>query len=134
MENKTKLILLRATPEEYLLIKKMAANFSSVSHFLRTAIAQFNDKYARENAFAVEQLYKIYKEFDNRFSWTSSNINQIAHRTNFLFNNDALTPEHMVNVCKPAIEENLQVMSELKERLSKLMDDIINKAYGNYKG
>lgn len=125
MPTKTKIIKIRCNDEDYNAIKKLSSNYNSMSHAIRIALSQFNDNYARNKIELTERVYQYYKSNDAKLGWTASNINQIAHRINFLNNENLLTHKIIYDECVPVLKDLLSHISYIRDNLTMLMNDII---------
>lgn len=83
--NKTKMFVMRFTPDEYEELKKLAINYSGkISHLIRIAIRQFNDRRARKKFEIVDEYIKYWQENENELRRIGANLNQTMKRMNEL--------------------------------------------------
>lgn len=85
MANKTKIIKLRLTEEEYRMLKKRAIKYNGkISSLIRVALAQLDDRQAREKFQVVDEYIKYWQENENELRHIGGNFNQAMKRINEL--------------------------------------------------
>ena len=63
MNNRNKYFQLRLTPEEYASLKAKSIAYTSVSHYIRSAIAEYSDVDARRKLELLNDLGEFYRKF-----------------------------------------------------------------------
>ncbi|MBD5236832.1 MAG: hypothetical protein HDS62_04740 [Bacteroidales bacterium] len=117
MNQRTKYFQLRLTPEEYTALKSKAEKYNSVSEYIRTALQEFSDLDTQERIRMMTDLGQFYRDYNNRLSWTRSNLNQAVKRANELAIGGQLTGTYITTILMPLIEETNTLISELKRQL-----------------
>ena len=117
MNQRTKYFQLRLTPEEYIALKSKAEKYNSVSEYIRTALQGFSDLDTQERIRMMTDLGQFYRDYNNRLSWTGSNLNQAVKRANELAIGGQLTGTYITTILMPLIEETNTLISELKRQL-----------------
>lgn len=117
MNHRTKYFQLRLTPEEYETLKSKAEKYNSVSEYIRTALQEFSDIDTQQRIEMMTVLGKFYQDYNNRLSWTGSNLNQAVKRANELSIAGQLTGDYIRTVLLPVIQETNTLISEIKRQL-----------------
>lgn len=117
MNHRTKYFQLRLTPEEYETLRSKAAKYNSVSEYIRTALQEFSDIDTQQRIEMMTVLGKFYQDYNNRLSWTGSNLNQTVKRANELSIAGQLTGAYITTVLLPVIQETNTLISEIKRQL-----------------
>lgn len=120
MGNRTKTIKLRVTEAELAAIKAAASDYYSLSKFLRTAIAQFSDRQARQKFELMDALFTIHREHDARLAWCGSNLNQAVHKLHLLDIEGIMPRDFLENVLMPAITETLSAVTAFRDSLDRI--------------
>lgn len=85
MANKTKIIKLRLTEEEYLKLKERSHKYNGkISSLIRSALAQLDDRQAREKFQVIDAYIKYWQENENELRHIGGNFNQAMKRINEL--------------------------------------------------
>lgn len=85
MANKTKIIKLRLTEEEYHKLKERSHKYNGkVSSLIRSALAQLDDRQAREKFHVIDAYIKYWQENENELRHIGGNFNQAMKRINEL--------------------------------------------------
>lgn len=101
--HRTMYFQLRLTPEEARRLKEKAATYSSVSHFIRSAVAEHSNVDARRKLELMRELGDFYREFRSELSHIGGNLNQSVKRANELSAAGLLPPGYVNEVLLPAI-------------------------------
>ena len=117
MNHRTKYFQLRLTPEEYETLRSQAEKYNSVSEYIRTALQEFSDIDTQQRIEMMTVLGKFYQDYNNRLSWTGSNLNQAVKRANELSIAGQLTGPYIRTVLLPVIQETNTLISEIKRQL-----------------
>lgn len=117
MNHRTKYFQLRLTPEEYETLRSQAEKYNSVSEYIRTALQEFSDIDTQQRIEMMTVLGKFYQDYNNRLSWTGSNLNQAVKRANELSIAGQLTGAYIRTVLLPVIQETNTLISEIKRQL-----------------
>ena len=117
MNHRTKYFQLRLTPEEYETLRSQAEKYNSVSEYIRTALEEFSDIDTQQRIEMMTVLGKFYQDYNNRLSWTGSNLNQAVKRANELSIAGQLTGAYIRTVLLPVIQETNTLISEIKRQL-----------------
>lgn len=117
MNQRTKYFQLRLTPEEYDSLKERAAKYNSVSEYIRTALQEFSNIDTQKRIRMMTDLGQFYRDYNNRLSWTGSNLNQSVKRANELAVAGQLTGAFVRTILMPKIIETNQLISEMKGQL-----------------
>lgn len=114
---KTKYVKVRVTAEEAALIKEKSAGYTSVTHFVRSALEEYSHVNARQRLELVNELGQFYRKWQNELSWAGGNLNQTVKRANELAIAGLLAPSYIQEVLMPAIRETQETISEIKREL-----------------
>ena len=117
MNHRTKYFQLRLTPEEYETLRSQAEKYNSVSEYIRTALQEFSDIDTQQRIEMMTVHGKFYQDYNNRLSWTGSNLNQAVKRANELSIAGQLTGAYIRTVLLPVIQETNTLISEIKRQL-----------------
>ncbi len=117
MNQRTKYFQLRLTPEEYASLKEKSASYTSVSHYIRSAIAEYSDINAKRKLQLLNELGEFYRKFQNELSWAGGNLNQSVKRANELSVAGLLSGTYISEVLMPAISEVQKTLDTMKREL-----------------
>lgn len=120
MEQKTKRIYIRLTPDDEALFRRKAARYQTVSAMVRDAVKQFDDTATLGKIDALHAMMEYYKRYKQQLSWLGSNFNQSVHRANELAISEGLTPQFFEQVLYPQTKEIIRLIQELKRQLSQV--------------
>ena len=115
-KQRTKVFQLRLTPEEAALLKEKSASYSSVSHYIRSAVAEHSN-IDEKKLELINDLGLFYRKFQNELSWAGGNLNQSVKRANELAVAGLLAPEYIQEVLMPAILEARKTLNGIKKEL-----------------
>lgn len=114
---KTKYVKVRVTAEEAALIKEKSAGYTSVTHFVRSALEEYSNVNAKQRLELVNELGQFYRKWQNELSWAGGNLNQTVKRANELAVAGLLAPGYIQEVLMPAIRETRKTINEIKREL-----------------
>lgn len=117
MNQRTKYFQLRLTPEEYASLKEKSASYTSVSHYIRSAIAEYSDINARQKLQLLNDLGEFYRKFQNELFWVGGNLNQSVKRANELSVAGLLSGSYISEVLMPAISDVRNTLDAMKREL-----------------
>ena len=117
MTQRTKYFQLRLTQEEYDTLKLKSAYYSSVSHYIRSAIKEYSDIGAKQKLQLLKDLSSFYRKFQDELSWAGGNLNQSVKRANELAVAGLLTPAYMTEVLMPTINRTRKTLESIKLEL-----------------
>ncbi len=117
MNQRTKYFQLRLTPEEYASLKEKSASYTSVSHYIRSAIAEYSDINAKRKLQLLNELGEFYRKFQNELSWAGGNLNQSVKRANELSVAGLLSGTYISEVLMPAVSEVQKTLDTMKREL-----------------
>ena len=119
-KQRTKVFQLRLTPEEAALLKEKSASYSSVSHYIRSAVAEHSNIDAKKKLELINDLGLFYRKFQNELSWAGGNLNQSVKRANELAVAGLLAPSYIQKVLLPIILETQETLNRIKKDLDSL--------------
>ncbi len=117
MNQRTKYFQLRLTPEEYASLKEKSASYTSVSHYIRSAIAEYSDINAKRKLQLLNELGEFYRKFQNELSWAGGNLNQSVKRANELSVAGLLSGTYISEVLMPAVSDVQKTLDTMKREL-----------------
>ncbi len=117
MNQRTKYFQLRLTPEEYASLKEKSASYTSVSHYIRSAIAEYSDINAKLKLQLLNDLGEFYQKFQNELSWAGGNLNQSVKRANELSVAGLLSGNYISEVLMPAVSDVQKTLDTMKREL-----------------
>lgn len=117
---RTKYIKVRMTPEEVQLFKEKSASYSSVSHYIRSALAEYSNISTKRQLELMNDLGLFYRKYQNELSWAGGNLNQSVKRANELAVAGLLTPSYIQEVLLPVILETQETLNRIKKDLDSL--------------
>lgn len=117
MNQRTKYFQLRLTPEEYASLKEKSASYTSVSHYIRSAIAEYSDINAKLKLQLLNDLGEFYRKFQNELSWAGGNLNQSVKRANELSVAGLLSGTYISEVLMPAVSDVQKTLDTMKLEL-----------------
>ena len=110
MNQRTKHFQLRLTPEEAHQLREKSKSYSSVSHYIRSAVAEYSDINAKQRLALINELGTFYRKFQNELSWAGGNLNQLVKRTNELSVAGLLSQAYLQEVLLPVIRSFSKAM------------------------
>ena len=114
MEQRTKRLWIRLSPEEEALFRRKAARYKTVSQMVRDAVSQFDDTATHGKLDALRQMTALYRKYQQDLSWLGGNFNQTMKRANELAIGQELTPQFFEQVLYPQITEILKLINSIK--------------------
>ena len=117
MTQRTKYFQLRLTREEYDLLKAKSASYSSVSHYIRSAVKEYSDIGAKQKLQLLKDLSSFYRRFQDELSWAGGNLNQSVKRANELAVAGLLSPAYIAEVLMPSIDSTRKTLNTIKQEL-----------------
>ena len=117
MKQRTKVFQLRLTPEEAALLKEKSKDYDSVSHYIRSAVAEYSNVNAKQKLELIQELGTFYRKFQYELSHIGGNLNQSVKRANELSVTRLLSPSYIHDVLMPTILETQAALNEIKKGL-----------------
>ena len=117
---RTKYIKVRMTPEEVQQFKEKSASYSSVSHYIRSALAEYSNIGTKRQLELMNDLGLFYRKYQNELSWAGGNLNQSVKRANELSVAGLLAPSYIQEVLLPVILETQETLNRIKKDLDSL--------------
>ena len=114
MEQRTKRLWIRLSPDEEALFRRKAARYKTVSQMVRDAVNQFDDTATHGKLDALRQMTALYRKYQQDLSWLGGNFNQTMKRANELAIGQELTPQFFEQVLYPQITEILKLINSIK--------------------
>lgn len=114
---KTKYVKVRVTAEEAALIKEKSAGYTSVTHYVRSALEEYSNVNAKQRLELINDLGQFYRKWQNELSWAGGNLNQAVKRANELAVAGLLAPGYIQEVLLPAIRETQETLNRMKREL-----------------
>ena len=114
MEQRTKRLWIRLSPEEEALFRRKAARYKTVSQMVRDAVNQFDDTATHGKLDALRQMTALYHKYQQDLSWLGGNFNQTMKRANELAIGQELTPQFFEQVLYPQVTEILKLLNTIK--------------------
>ena len=114
MEQRTKRLWIRLSPDEEALFRRKAARYKTVSQMVRDAVSQFDDTATHGKLDALRQMTALYRKYQQDLSWLGGNFNQTMKRANELAIGQELTPQFFEQVLYPQITEIQELINSIK--------------------
>ena len=114
MEQRTKRLWIRLSPDEEALFRRKAARYKTVSQMVRDAVSQFDDTATHGKLDALRQMTALYRKYQQDLSWLGGNFNQTMKRANELAIGQELTPQFFEQVLYPQVTEILKLLNSIK--------------------
>ena len=114
MEQKTKRLWIRLSPDEEALFRRKAARYKTVSAMVRDAVRQFDDTATRGKIDAINRMTDLYLKHQQELSWLGGNFNQTVKRANELAIGQQLTPQFFEQVLYPQVEQIQVLLHDIK--------------------
>ena len=118
--NRTKNFQMRITSDEYEWLKEKSASYTSVTHFVRSALAEYSNINAKQRLEFINELGSYYRKVQNELSWAGGNLNQSIKRANELAVAGLLAPSYVQEVLFPSIQNMQDTINEIKRELDKV--------------
>ena len=84
MRQRNKYFQLRLTESELSAIREKSADYKSVSHYIRSAVAEYSNVDAKERLNSLIQLGEFYNKWSAELGHLGGNLNQYMKRANEL--------------------------------------------------
>ena len=114
MEQRTKRLWIRLSPDEEALFRRKAARYKTVSQMVRDAVSQFDDTATHGKLDALRQMTALDRKYQQDLSWLGGNFNQTMKRANELAIGQELTPQFFEQVLYPQVTEILKLLNSIK--------------------
>ena len=114
MEQKTKRLWIRLSPDEEALFRRKAVRYMTVSAMVRDAVRQFDDTATRGKIDAINRMTDLYLKHQQELSWLGGNFNQTVKRANELAIGQQLTPQFFEHVFYPQVEQIQTLLHDIK--------------------
>lgn len=115
--NRTKNFQMRITSDEYEWLKEKSASYTSVTHFVRSALAEYSNINAKQKLELINELGLFYQKVQNELSWAGGNLNQSVKRANELSVAGLLAPSYIQEVLFPTIQDIQSTINGIKRKL-----------------
>lgn len=115
--NRTKNFQMRITSDEYEWLKEKSASYTSVTHFVRSALAEYSNINAKQKLELINELGLFYQKVQNELSWAGGNLNQSVKRANELSVAGLLAPSYIQEVLFPTIQDIQSTINGIKREL-----------------
>ena len=115
--NRTKNFQMRITSDEYEWLKEKSASYTSVTHFVRSTLAEYSNINAKQKLELINELGSYYRKVQNELSWAGGNLNQSVKRANELGVARLLTPSYIQEVLFPTVQDIQHTINEIKREL-----------------
>ena len=120
MKQRTQYIQIRVTEEEARLIREKSTAYSSISHFVRSAISEFSNIDVKQKLRLIEDLGNFYRESRSDLSHIGGNLNQSVKRANELAVSGLLSGSYISQVLMPEIVKTRKVLDYMQRQLLSL--------------
>lgn len=115
--NRTKNFQMRITSDEYEWLKEKSASYTSVTHFVRSTLAEYSNIIIKQKLELINELGSYYRKVQNELSWAGGNLNQSVKRANELAVARLLTPSYIQEVLFPTVQDIQHTINEIKREL-----------------
>ncbi|MFR8940119.1 MAG: hypothetical protein ACLVIF_09950 [Phocaeicola coprocola] len=113
-------IKVRMTEEEMAYHLKQAASYTSMSHYVRSALKEYSHPDLKLQHELIPQIGEFYQKVHNELSWAGGNLNQAMKRANELAAVHLLSPSYVLEVLIPVILETKEAINQIQKRLDVL--------------
>lgn len=120
MKQRTQFIQIRVTEEEARLIREKSTAYSSISHFVRSAISEFSNIDVKQKLRLLEELSNFYRESRTDLAHIGGNLNQSVKRANELAIAGLLSSSYISQVLFPEIEKTRKALDSFHRQLLSL--------------
>lgn len=125
MKQRTKVFQLRLTPEEAAFLKEKSKDYDSVSHYIRSAVAEYSNVNAKQRLELIQELGSFYRKLQYELSHIGGNLNQSVKRANELSVARLLSQSYIHDVLMPTILETQGTLIEIKKELETVTKRVI---------
>lgn len=119
-EQRNKYIKVRMTPEEIRAFKEKAAEYKTVSHYVRKALEEYSNVSVRRQLELMQELGSFYRRYQSELSHIGGNLNQTVKRANELAVAGLLPPSYIQEVLLPVIRDTQDAINGIKRQLDTL--------------
>ena len=119
-EQRNKYIKVRMTPEEIRAFKEKAAEYKTVSHYVRKALEEYSNVSVRRQLELMQELGSFYRRYQSELSHIGGNLNQTVKRANELAVAGLLPPSYIQEVLLPVIRDTQDAVNGIKRLLDTL--------------
>ena len=116
-EQRNKYIKVRMTPEEIRAFKEKAAEYKTVSHYVRKALEEYSNVSVRRQLELMQELGSFYRRYQSELSHIGGNLNQTVKRANELAVAGLLPPSYIQEVLLPVIRDTQDAVNGIKRQL-----------------
>ena len=121
MNHKTRKLQIRLTEEELSYIKGHSVNYSSMSHYIRSAIKEYSDPSIGRQLQLIEALGRFYRDNRDDLSKVSTYLNNAVKRANELALAGHLTQTYFSETLLPQIINTRIFLESLTRQLPSLI-------------
>ena len=125
MDNKTKRLWVRLSPEDERLFKEKASKYHSVSAMVRDAVRQFNDIATVGKIDALNDMVSLYRKYQQELGWLGGNFNQAMKRANELAIGGLLDKLYYERVILPQCNKILDFLEDIKREQHAIAKKIV---------
>lgn len=112
------------TSEELDTLKKQAAGFNSVSHFVKEAIKEFSGQSPKQRIEARMKVAEYFSVIDGQLAHIGGNLNQAMHRCNEASKAGLPISSIIVSKVSPSVQDCYALLMEVRKSLYTLSSDI----------
>jgi len=120
-KQKNQSIKVRLTDEEMSYYRQQASSYTSMSHYVRSAMKEYSNPDLKLQHELIVQVCEFYQKVNNELAWAGSNLNQAMKRTNELAAAHILSSYYVLEVLEPVIMELRNTINQMKEHLDALV-------------
>lgn len=117
MNRRIKRLELRLTEQEAEFIKEKSKPYSSVSHYIREAVAEYSDTDAKTRLELVNEIGRLYREYHNELFHLSANLNQVVKRANELAVAGLLSRTYLEKTIIPSVRSVEGILTTIRREL-----------------
>jgi len=125
MDNRTKRLWIRLSPEEEQQFREKALKYHSMSAMIRDAVQQFNDVATLGKIDALNDMADLYRKYQQDLSWLGGNFNQAMKRANELAHNGMLDKQYYEHIIIPQCTRVLDFLDDIKREQQRIIKKII---------
>lgn len=133
MEKRTNRIEILFTDSELERLKERSKGFSSISSYIRLAIAEFSDRDMKSRMEAVELMTSLYRKYKDELGWAGGNLNQAMKRANELAVAGLMNETYYKEVLLPSIQEIKGAIDKMIAEHSDVVNMIVRGVLKNGK-
>ncbi len=115
--NRIRRIEIRLLQREYDAIVARASAYTSVSHYIRSAISEYSNVNASMRIQQIKLLTEYYQQYHNMLFHMSANVNQAMKRTNELARAGLLNATDITDRLYPVIQQCSDDIAYLRKEL-----------------